>query len=194
MEFLDCSGKTCPQPVIETKALLDSKSPDQVKIAVDNEASRENVRRFLESRGYRVSVEQAGERATLFGTKQEGQESAQAEQPAKAKVCAFIAGETMGRGSDELGAILMKSFLFSLKELTPLPWRILLVNAGIKLSCEGSELLPHLKELEEKGVELLSCGTCLDFYNLKEKLRVGRVTNMFEIVSTLSESTAVLKP
>ncbi len=192
MEFLDCTGKTCPQPVIDTKALLDSTSPDQVTIAVDNEASRENVRRFLESRGYRVSIEQAGDRATLLGTKQAGGQTAQAEGPKK--VCAFVAGETMGRGNDELGAILMKSFLFSLKELTPLPWRILFVNAGVKLSCEGSELLPHLKELEDRGVELLSCGTCLDFYHLKEKLRVGKITNMFEIVSSLSESTAVLKP
>ncbi len=192
MEFLDCTGKTCPQPVIETKTLLDRTSPEQVTITVDNEAARENVKRFLESRGYRVAVERAGESATLVGTKQTGGEAA--ETGRAQKVCAFIAGETMGRGNDELGAILMKSFFFSLKELTPLPWRVLFVNAGVKLSCEGSELLPHLKELEDRGVEMLSCGTCLDFYNLKEKLRVGKITNMFEIVSSLSESTAVLKP
>lgn len=192
MEFLDCTGKTCPQPVLDTKTLLDSTSPDQVTITVDNEASRENVKRFLESRGYAVSIEALGDRATLLAVKQAEGKAAQAEHPRK--VCAYIAGETMGRGSDELGAILMKSFFFSLKELNPLPWRVLFVNAGVKLSCEGSELLPHLKELEDRGVELLSCGTCLDFYNLKEKLRVGKVTNMFEIVSTLSESTAVLKP
>jgi selenium metabolism protein YedF len=193
MEFLDCSGKTCPQPVIETKALLDSKSPDQVTVTVDNEAARENVKRFLESHGYSVGIEQAGDRATLLGTKQAGKEAASQDEHPK-KVCAYVAGETMGRGSEELGAILMKSFLFSLKELNPLPWRVLFVNAGVRLSCEGSELLPHLKELEDRGVEILSCGTCLDFFHLKERLRVGKITNMFEIVSTLSESTAVLKP
>jgi selenium metabolism protein YedF len=189
MEFLDCTGKTCPQPVIDTKALLESKSPDQVTIAVDNEASRENVRRFLERLR---SVEQAGSRATLLATRVAGEEAAQAEHPKK--ICAFVAGQTMGRGSDDLGAILMKSFLFSLKELNPLPWRVLFVNEAVRLSCEGSELLPQLKELEDKGIEILSCGTCLDFFNLKEKLRVGKMTNMFEIVSTLSESNAVLQP
>ncbi len=193
MDFLDCTGKTCPQPVLDTKSLLDRTSPRELKVAVDNEASRENVRRFLESRGYTVSVEQTGERAVLLATKREGDEVPAAVERPK-KVCAFIAGETMGRGNDELGAVLMKSFFFALKELTPLPWRVLFINAGVKLSCEGSELLPHLKELEDRGVELLSCGTCLDFYNLKEKLRVGKISNMFEIVSSLSESTAVLKP
>jgi hypothetical protein len=78
--------------------------------------------------------------------------------------------------------------------LTPLPWRVIFVNGGVRLASEGSELLTHLRDLENLGVELLSCGTCLDFFGLKEKLKAGRASNMFEILSSLAESTSVLKP
>ncbi len=192
MDFLDCRAKSCPVPVIETKKFLEARQLKELQVAVDNETSRENVRRFLESRGYGVNIEQRADGIFLTATKQGAE--APSETGQERKVAVFITAEAMGLGDDKLGRILMKSFIFTLKELTPLPWRIIFLNAGVKLACEGSECVPQLHELENVGVEILSCGTCLDFFNLKEKLQTGRVSNMFEIVSSLTDATNVLKP
>jgi selenium metabolism protein YedF len=110
------------------------------------------------------------------------------------KVVVLVDGTTVGRGDDLLGAVLMKSFLHTLKEIAPLPWRLIFINAGVKLATEGSDLLTVLNELEGRGVEVLSCGTCLDFFNLKEKLVAGKVTNMYDIVSSLVAASNVVRP
>jgi len=192
MDFLDCRGKSCPQPVLDTKKLVEERMLDEVRVGVDNETSRENVRRFLESRGFLVAVEQKGNDFFLAATRLR-EEMPHPEGEAR-KIMAFIDAETVGRGDDRLGAILMKSFLTTLKELKPLPWRIAFVNAGVKLASLGSEVLPYLQELQNLGVEILLCGTCVDFYQIKERLGVGRTSNMFEIVSSLADSSSVLKP
>jgi selenium metabolism protein YedF len=202
MYFLDCKGKTCPVPVLETKRTIEERDPRDLTVAVDNDVSRENVRRFLESRGYQTTVEGKEGSFSVIGHKEEeGSPQVEAERTVHAakpvvteKVTVFIDGETLGRGDDRLGAILMKTFLMTLKELKPLPWRIVFINGGVKLVAEGSELLPTLKDLENLGIEILSCGTCLDFYGLKETLKAGRISNMFEIVTTLTSSSNVLKP
>jgi selenium metabolism protein YedF len=192
MDFLDCRGKTCPEPVIQTKRIIEEGRPDELQVAVDNETSRENVRRFLESRGYRVEIERRDEGTFLLGRRSEEEKDLQGSEQKRAVV--YINAETMGRGDDVLGAILMKSFFFALKELKPLPWKIIFINSGVKLPSEGSDCLSALHELESLGVEIMSCGTCLDFFHLKEKLRAGRVSNMFEIVSSLADAAQVLKP
>lgn len=191
MECLDLKGKTCPVPVIETKRFIESEAVEQVQVLVDNDVSRENVTRFLESRGYKVVVERqdygfcltAQHMGTVF------EEVAEAK-----KIAVLIGSETMGRGDDELGTVLMRSFLHTLKELDPLPWKLIFVNGGVRLTSEGSDYLSVLQELVELGIDVVSCGTCLDFFHLKDKLRVGGVTNMYEIVSSLAEATHTLKP
>lgn len=194
MYLLDCKGKSCPLPVLETKKVIEEKELLDITVTVDNGVSRENVRRFLESRGYGTTLE--GEEGSFLivghrGTSEGAATGAHAE--AK-KIAAFVDSETLGRGDDRLGAILMKAFILTLKELKPLPWRVIFINGGVKLASAGSELLPSLGELENLGVEILSCGTCLDFYGLKEELKAGRVSNMFEIVTTLADSSNVIKP
>lgn len=191
MECLDLKGKTCPVPVIETKRFIESEAVERVQVLVDNDVSRENVTRFLESRGYKVVVERqdygfcltAQHMGTVF------EEVAEAK-----KIAVLIGSETMGRGDDELGTVLMRSFLHTLKELDPLPWKLIFVNGGVRLTSEGSDYLSVLQELVELGIDVVSCGTCLDFFHLKDKLRVGGVTNMYEIVSSLAEATHTLKP
>jgi selenium metabolism protein YedF len=192
MDTLDCRGKTCPAPVIEAKKLIDETAARELRVLVDNATARENVQRFLESRGYGVTIEEHGTDFLLSGKKADSDTVPSTTR--EKRITVFVDSDTMGRGDERLGSILMKSFVYALTELETLPWRIAFVNAGIKLVCDGSELLPKLKELEDRGVEILACGTCLDFYVLKEKLKVGRVSNMFEIVSSLTESTHVLKP
>lgn len=192
MSLLDCRGQACPVPVLETKKLVEEQSPGELEVAVDGEVPRDNVRRFLESRGYEVTVEPSEGGFLVVGSLQI-KESVGLRYRER-RFVAFIDGETLGRGDDQLGRILMRSFVITLKELKPLPWRVIFINGGVKLPSEGSELIAYLKELEDLGVEILSCGTCLDFFDLKEKLRVGNASNMYEILSSLAESTSVLKP
>ena len=193
MEYIDLKGMSCPLPVIETKRLVESRKVLELNVVVDNGPPRENVTRYLESQGYCVSAESdQGDTAVLHATKTEGAEAISV-QTGK-KVLVLIDGATVGRGDDLLGAVLMKSFLHTLKEIEPRPWRLIFINAGVKLAAEGSELLNVLRELEGLGVEILSCGTCLDFFTLKEELIAGRVTNMYDIVTSLVSATNVIRP
>lgn len=193
MEYVDLKGMSCPQPVIETKKLLESRKVEELNVLVDNGPPRENVTRYLESQGYCVSVEkELVDGVSLRATKAEDAQGLSV-QTGK-KIVVLIDGATVGRGDDLLGAVLMKSFLHTLKEIEPFPWRLIFLNAGVKLAAEGSDLLGVLGDLESLGIEILSCGTCLDFFKLKEKLAAGKVTNMFEILSSLVTATNVIRP
>jgi selenium metabolism protein YedF len=191
MDKLDLRGKTCPVPVIETKRLIDSKPVEEIEVLVDDSTASENVQRFLTSGGFAVQCKEAGGEYCIHGTKKPGEVKSEEK---TGKVLAYVSSETMGIGNDELGAILMRSFLNTLKEIKPLPWRVIFVNAGVKLACEDSPVLNVLKDLEGIGIEILACGTCLDYFKLKERLRAGRTSNMFEIVSSLVEASNVIKP
>ncbi|HME45089.1 MAG TPA: sulfurtransferase-like selenium metabolism protein YedF [Syntrophorhabdales bacterium] len=193
MDHIDLKGMGCPLPVIETKKLLESRRVDELNVAVDNGAPRENVTRYLESQGYCVSVEkEEADTALLRATKIAGTEIISVQKGKR--VVVLVDGATVGRGDDLLGAVLMKSFLYTLKEIEPRPWRLIFINAGVKLAAEGSDLFNVLGELETLGVEILSCGTCLDFFTLKEKLVAGKITNMYDIVSSLIAATNVIRP
>jgi selenium metabolism protein YedF len=191
MKTIDCSGKACPLPVIETKKALEEGHVDALAIIVDNPTSLENVMRFLQSQGFSVSVMEENEKHRIEATRSQSEEEII---EAEKKFLVFIDGETVGRGSEELGQILMRSFLITLKELTPPPWRIIFINSGVKLAADGSPFLDPLNNLLTLGVEILCCGTCLDYYRLKEKLKVGRISNMYEITSSFLEATNVIKP
>lgn len=198
MKTIDCSGKTCPLPVIETKKALEGGDVPEIAVIVDNPVSRENVMRFLESQGFSVTVMEEAGKHRIEGTKtlaDKGSPSIAGPSSSDAiKFLVLIDGETVGRGSEELGRILMRSFLLTLKEINPLPWRLIFMNSGVKLAVEESPYLGPLSDLSALGVEILCCGTCLDYYKLKEKLKVGRISNMFEITSSFLEATRVMKP
>jgi selenium metabolism protein YedF len=194
MDTLDLRGMTCPVPVIETKKFLESKIVEEIEVTLDNEVATENVTRFLSSRGFAVSSETEvnGPICKLRATKAvAGVEQAKA---ATKKLLVFIAGETIGRGDDELGRVLMKSFLTTLKDLDAVPWRIILINGGVKLAARGSEYVDLLTHVSDLGAEILACGTCLDFFHLKDRLGVGKVSNMHEISSSFLEATNVIRP
>ena len=183
---------TCPLPVIETKNALVKETLNDICVVVDNLVSSENVMRFLQSQGFTVSVMQVDGKYHIEGTK--STETNESISVSAKKILVFIDGETVGRGSEELGAILMRSFLYTLKELNPLPWRIIFINSGVKLAVEGSPYLTILGELIDLGSEIISCGTCLDYYQIKDKLAVGRISNMYEIATSFLEATNVIKP
>ena len=111
----------------------------------------------------------------------------------KKKIVVLRSGQ-MGEGNDELGAVLMKGFIYALTELDNLPETILLYNGGAPLSCEGSDSLEDLKTLEAQGVEIMTCGTCLNYYGLSDKLAVGTATNMYAIAEKMSEADTIICP
>jgi selenium metabolism protein YedF len=198
---IDCRGLACPQPVLETKKALEEQGAEVIFVLVDNLSSRENVRRFAESQGHQVSITEEKGVFTLRIQKGRGGEKAEAvggktiasECPVSSDLVVFIDTEFLGRGPEELGRILMGSFLQTLEQSEIQPRKIILINSGVKLACEGSGVLEDLQELSAKGAEILSCGTCLDFFGIKKKLSIGKVSNMYEIINSLAQAGKVIK-
>jgi selenium metabolism protein YedF len=187
MELINVLGKPCPIPVIEAKKALRKKAAgEQVQLLVDNDISRQNLEKMAVGMGCAFSYEKREDGNILVTI------TAAASTPASAAgggslVVAF-SKNTMGTGSDDLGAILMKAFIYSLTELDTPPEILLFFNSGVRLSTEGSTAIEDLKKLEAKGTIVSSCGTCLDFFQLKEKLAVGNVTNMYAIAAAMGSA------
>lgn len=189
---VDARGLACPSPVILTKKELDNLNEGTVTTIVDNQVAKENVSKLVSSMGLEYTVENSENDYIIKIVKGEGyaeQEEVSLEVLNATTIA--IGTDKMGLGSDELGNILMKSFIFTVKETEPHPDHILFYNSGVYLTCEGSQVLDDLKDLADSGVEILSCGTCLDYYNLKEKLGVGSISNMYSIYETMRKSNTI---
>lgn len=212
MVKIDCRGKACPQPVIMTKEALDQLKEGQLTIVVDDPSACDNVKRFVQSQGCSVELEKGeGEfylhiqkgkvklparpaigRTGHLPVNEETKSLHREEKPRK--VVVYMNSHLLGVGDEALGSILMKSFLKTLLDLETRPSHLILINSGVQLATEGSEVLETLRRLSEKGVEILSCGTCLDFYGLKGKLRVGMISNMYDIAQSLLEADCLVRP
>ena len=187
-EVIDARGLACPQPVIQTRKAMQQQ--DQLVTLVDSEISVTNVSRMASRAGWQVNVVPQGEEYRIELAK--WQVSAQPQPLAVGKIegvtgplILVISSDTMGRGDAELGHILIRAFFHTLGEVEPLPHTILFFNAGVKLACEGSAVLDDLRALENDGVEILVCGTCLGYYEIKDKLVVGQVSNMYDIAEAM---------
>lgn len=201
MITVNAIGDACPLPVVKTiNAIKALRGAETVETLVDNETAVENLKRLAQSKGYGFSVTQQGE--TLFRVCLQIAEGAEApdeapvccDVPAKKRRVVVISADHMGEGDDKLGRTLLKGFLFALGQLEELPETILFYNGGAKITCEGSDSLEDLKSLAARGVEIMTCGTCLNYYGLSEKLAVGSVTNMYSIVETIAKADLILKP
>ena len=178
MQKVDARGMECPKPVIETKKALEQLEKGYVVTIVDNEVAKNNVVRLAEGMSLLVAVKEAGgtfevtidKTNTPFVMGVINEVTAQTA-PQNNDVAVVALTDTFGRGSDELGAILMKSFLFTIASGDVAPKYVLLANAGVKLACKGSAVLESLQELANKGSEIIACGTCLDFFQIKDQLR-----------------------
>lgn len=191
---VDARGQACPRPVIMTKKALDEIVEGIVTTIVDNEVAKENVSKLAKSSGYEYSVDKKSDKEYYIHiTKGEVSEEANVCIPDTFKdMTVAFSSNTMGNGSEELGKILMKSFIYTLTEATPFPSTLVFYNAGVYLTCEGSEVLEDLKKLEEEGVEIISCGTCLDFFKIKDTLKVGSISNMYTILEKLKNPTSTI--
>jgi selenium metabolism protein YedF len=202
-ELIDARGLACPEPVIRTKKALDA--CDDLTVLVDNQTALENVKRLASSSGCAVEVKE--ESGGIFrmqlrkpqggsGSSKASSECLRPETVAQSTGPSVfvIASDVMGHGSDELGAILMKAFLHTAIDLDQRPDVMIFYNTGVKLTASDSDVIDDLKALEAKGVKLLICGTCVNFFDLTGKIGAGIVSNMYDIAGTLSTAGRIVKP
>ena len=199
MITVNAMGDNCPIPVIKTKKAMQALTgPETIEVLVDNEVAVQNVTKMAESSGGQVHSEKLGEAEYKVTISMQGapevQEDTACIPDAKGDLVVVVSSDRMGTGNDELGKVLIKGFIFAVTQLDTLPKAMLFYNGGVTLTTEGSPALEDLKSLEAQGVEILSCGTCLDYYGLKDKLVVGSVTNMYNIVETQAKAAKVIKP
>lgn len=196
-------GDACPIPVVKTiKALAALGGAGTIETLVDNEVAVENLKRLASEKGCGVSVEKAAEKEwhVTFdvpeGLSVDAGEAddAQCLVPAKKNLVIQVSSDAMGAGSDELGRNLMKAFIYAVTQQDDLPATMLFYNGGAHLTCEGSPALDELKALAEQGVEILTCGTCLNHYGIADKLAVGEVTNMYVICQKLEQASNIVRP
>lgn len=184
-------GEVCPKPVIMTKKALKEIESGVVEVSVDNITSKENVEKMAKEMGHTFVTREEGNVFVITITKSgEKQENSSKEE----NIVISIGSDKMGEGEDELGKILIKGFIYALTEAETLPKTVLLYNKGVLLASTFEDTVKDLKVLEERGVEILSCGTCANFYHVQEQIKVGTLTNMYTILERQMKATKVIKP
>lgn len=191
MKTIDCRGLACPKPVIMTKKELEAIGNGELEVIIDNEAAKENVSKFVQSKGFTYNVTDVENEFHITISKEKNSECCAMNFNQKPVI--VVGTDKLGNGDDKLGAALMKSYMFAMAENEIKPESMLFLNSGVKLTTEGSDVIESLNSLKNQGVEILSCGTCLDFYGLKEKLFVGTVTNMYTIVEKMNKASNTIK-
>lgn len=205
---VDAMGDACPIPVVKAKKQLDHAVEGAVvEVHVDNEIAVQNLIKLAKSQRCVCKSEKTGDKHFVVSMWLDGEAADAGSQPARmpeqAALChpdarthqiVVIASGTMGVGNDGLGAVLMKGFFYALSQMEILPEKILFYNGGVKWTTEDSEVLDDLKAMEAQGVEILSCGTCLDYYRCADKLMIGEVTNMYSIVEDMMKADKVIRP
>jgi selenium metabolism protein YedF len=201
---LDVRGLKCPDPVIQTKKVFDMGTIDRLQVLVDNDVSKENVCRFARNHGAEVQAPRIEgsdwiidifikDRAASYKEKEDLIPCPiTIPEMMSVKNVVYIGSDQLGRGNDDLGLKLMRGFLRTLIDVNPYPWRIIFINSGVKLTTVDQEAVDALAILEERGVEILSCGTCLEVFGLSDQLNAGRVTNMYEVIESLNTATKVV--
>jgi len=207
-KLVDARGLACPQPVLQTRKALRESAELQdgsvLTVIVDNDTAQKNVTRMAEKSGYAVQAEPkddgiylrvSGQGPTLPGTgTQDLVVGRTVAFPAEGPLVLVVASQYMGQGEhEELGTILIRAFFHTLGEIEPLPDTIIFLNSGVKLVVEGSPVMEDLEALCSQGIEVLACGTCLDYYGLKDRLAAGEISNMYTIAETMLGAGKVVK-
>ena len=177
-----------------TKKELDNIEEGIIITIVDNEVAKNNVSKLANSLGFEYKVDE-GENEyliTIIKGKGEVKEEEKAKGAVSGDKVVVFSSNTMGKGSEELGKVLIKSFIYTLTETSPYPATLIFYNGGVHLTCEGSPVLEDLKKLEDEGVEIISCGTCLDYFNIKDKLQVGQISNMYTIYDKMANAGNII--
>jgi len=190
-ELVDARGLACPAPVVKTKDALKGGAA-VIEVLVDNPTARDNVLRFAASQGCGAEVAEEGDTYRIIVSVPESgpdTRAAEAGDGGNVRTVVVLSEDIMGRGDEELGRILIKAFLNTLAENDPPPWRMVLFNRGVLLAVEGEDTVNALTNLHSMGTEILVCGTCLDYFDRKDKVAVGTVSNMYDILTTMLAAT-----
>jgi selenium metabolism protein YedF len=191
MNIIDCKGLRCPQPVINTKKYFEFIEKGEAEVIVDNEVAKNNILKFCQSNNLKFSVEK-NEKLYYIKISKEDCKDEIIKMDVKPLVI-LVTSDKLGTGDNTLGSTLMKSYMYALSESEKLPVDLILLNSGVKLTAEGSEVLDSLNKLKERGVNIASCGVCLDFYGIKDKLAVGEITNMYTIIEKMNTAVNTIK-
>ena len=206
-KIVDARGLACPLPVVNAKkAAEELHTGDILTVLVDNEIAVQNLQKFAKQKGFSATGEKKAEKEfeVTINVVSDGAVQAVAEETEEEIVCAVdsrkngmvvvLSANVMGTGDEKLGTNLMKAFVFAVTKQDQLPETIVCYTTGAYLTCEGADTLEDMKALEAEGVNILTCGTCLDFYGIKDKLAVGTVTNMYEIVEVMEKAKNIVRP
>lgn len=189
---IDCRGLNCPTPVINTKKYFDGIESGNATTIVDNEVAKNNIVKLAQSNGFKYTVEEKENLFYINMTKESAQDKQELnDQSNNMPFTIVVSSDKMGEGSDELGTALMKSYLYALSEADVIPDNLLFLNGGVKLVVNDAPTLDSIKKLKDRGVNVQSCGLCLDFYKLKDSLAVGEITNMYAIVEKMNSSRTI---
>lgn len=192
--IIDCKGLNCPLPVVNTKKYFDTIENGVATIIVDNEIAKNNVVKFAENANLEVNVSEKDSLYHITITKGEGRSQElkiENNFEANEKFTIVVSGDKLGDGDEALGEALMKSYLFALSEADIIPNNLVFLNSGVKLVVEDSLVLESIDKLKERGVSIYSCGLCLDFYKIKDKVQVGEITNMYAIIEMMNSSKTI---
>ncbi len=181
---LNAIGWQCPKPIIESKKILDTFTEGILTVRVDNAVAFNNLRSYAEDKGLGFSSETEDGVYVVHLQKHAGSDGGEDSK----RPVVVVSAKTFGKGSDELGENLMKSYLYALTEANPKPQSLIFVNGGVFLACQDSPVLDTLATLEAQGVEIFACGACLNFYDLSERLAIGKVGNMFMFVEKMNNA------
>ncbi len=193
-KIIDARNKSCPLPLIALKKAL-KEHKENFTLLINDTTAHENTTRFLKDNGISFNcTEEQGTFSISVGTTLNYQPQVKAETPDTGKHTICIKSCKMGEGSEELGEILLRAFINNLKEVAPLPSAIIFYNSGVKLTLEDSPVVESLEALQKEGVNIFVCGTCVDYYEVKNKVRVGIISNMYEITETLTNASHVIVP
>lgn len=187
---IDARGLMCPQPLIMTKRELSTMETGAVTVLVDNTTAVKNIEDFAAAEGFSAQTEQQGDDYAVTVGKESARESVNM---AGSGAVVLLASDQFGSGDEQFSQTLMRNFIFALTEVEPKPAAMLFVNKGAYFTCAGSPVLDSLGALADAGVQILTCGACLDFYGLKESLAVGQVTNMYVIAEKLLRGSNVIR-
>ncbi|WP_314558017.1 sulfurtransferase-like selenium metabolism protein YedF [uncultured Parvimonas sp.] len=197
MKEINAKGLACPQPLILTKKAVESSDEKEFLVIVDNDTAVKNLEKFAKSSNLDFKFDKKSDQEfNVYVSKSNNTEIKKPTQFCSVdnsdNTVIAISKDFMGNGSEELGKLLIKGFIYTSSEYDKLPKTIVFFNSGVKLTTEGSPCLDDLEKLQDNGVEIISCGTCLDYYGLKEKLKVGEISNMYTIYETLFNAGKVI--
>lgn len=202
-KHLDASGQACPLPVMMAKKEIDAGTTD-FTITVDNDMAVENLKKLANSQNFLATVILKEEAHFIleFHLEAAGENpgSPQAPAPQKSSIdsatpgswAIFMGRDIIGSGDYELGRSLARMYFYTISQGKDIPQSILFMNNGVKLPTLDDQVVTHLKVLAERGVEILVCGTCLDYYRLKDQLKIGELSNMYDITERMAAATKVI--